>query len=88
MKLERTYLSKTHFHIRWSVGSPLDWEAFETRAEAEEVAQQLARATEIYTIEEFRRTCRRCAKFWRENLPDTQREYRFADVRLDAIRQA
>lgn len=83
MNLETTYLSKTHFHIRWSAGSLLDWEAFETRTDAEEVAQQLACATEVYRIEEFGQTCRRCAKFWRDKLPHTKRKYRSTDMKRD-----
>jgi hypothetical protein len=84
MNLERVYPPKNHFHIRWSTGSPLDWEAFETRIEAEEVARQLARATEVYKIEEFGRTCRRCAKFWRDKFPDTKRKSRSAGMRRNS----
>jgi hypothetical protein len=80
MNPERVNLSKNHFHIRWSTGSPLDWEAFETRNEAEEVARQLACATEIYKIEEFDRTCGRCTKFWRAQLPDTKRKRQSTDM--------
>ena len=48
-----------HYHIRWSNGA-LDWEPFNTRAEAEASARQLMRFGESYTIEEFDGTCPRC----------------------------
>jgi hypothetical protein len=40
-----------HYHIRWST-SKLDWEAFSTRAEAENAATQLMRPQENYSIEQ------------------------------------
>jgi hypothetical protein len=44
----------------------LDWEPFETRAEAEAVAKQLVRYGETYKIEEFDESCARCAEVRRE----------------------
>jgi hypothetical protein len=55
-----------HYHIRWSTRPVLDWEPFETRAEAEAVAKQLVRYGETYKIEEFDESCARCAEVRRE----------------------
>jgi hypothetical protein len=52
-----------HYHIRWSTNRSvefLDWEAFESRADAEASAAQLVRADETYTIEERDEDCPRC----------------------------
>lgn len=49
-----------HYHIRWSDSANLDWERFDTIAEAEVSAKQLVRLGETYTIEEFDGTCPRC----------------------------
>ncbi|HZP32426.1 MAG TPA: hypothetical protein VFB23_03600 [Candidatus Acidoferrales bacterium] len=57
-----------HYHIRWSETN-LDWEAFTTRAEAEALARELARAGEEFTIEEFDRNCPRCANGFRSQQP-------------------
>jgi hypothetical protein len=51
---------KFHYHIRWAQVPLLDWESFNTRAEAEAGAQLLARRTETYTIEEHGEGCQRC----------------------------
>jgi len=45
----------THYHVRWSSGK-LDWERFNTRAEAEEGARRLIRQEGTYTVEEFSNT--------------------------------
>ena len=50
----------THYHIRWSGNVPLDWERFNTPAEAEASANQLLRYGETYTIEEHNDPCPRC----------------------------
>lgn len=50
----------THYHIRWSGNVPLDWERFDTPAEAEARAKQLLRHGETYVIEEHDETCLRC----------------------------
>jgi hypothetical protein len=49
-----------HYHIRWSPNVALDWQAFDTRAEAEVNAKQLVRRGETYTIEEYDGLCSRC----------------------------
>jgi hypothetical protein len=64
----KTLPSNTHFHIRWSAASTLDWEAFSSRGEAEETARRLAHPHESYRIEERRAACKRCATFWREKM--------------------
>ena len=46
----------THYHIRWSGNVQLDWERFDTPAEAEAAAKQLLRHGETYTIEEHNDT--------------------------------
>lgn len=49
-----------HYHIRWS-DSKLDWERFSTRQEAEQVARQLARPRETFTLEYVDdKTCMQC----------------------------
>jgi len=49
-----------HYHIRWSTKEVLDWEAFESRADAEASAAQLVCPDETYTIEERDEDCPRC----------------------------
>jgi hypothetical protein len=49
-----------HFDIRWSRIVPLNWERFNTRAEAEASANQLLRPDETYGIEEYGEECQRC----------------------------
>jgi hypothetical protein len=49
-----------HYHIRWSSGK-VDWERYNSRAEAEAGARQLIRQEGTYQIEEFSDTaCPRC----------------------------
>lgn len=50
----------THYHIRWSSLSMLDWQAFTTRAEAETAAIELVRENETYSIETASAGCKRC----------------------------
>ena len=73
MKMELFSSSLVHFHIRWSSGSALDWEAFETHAEAEATAGQLAHPYESYKIVKRTRACKRCADFWREKVASLNR---------------
>ena len=61
MNLEGPVSHKTHFHIRWSSTSRLDWKPFPTREEAEELAKILVRPDETYAIEELNGNCSRCA---------------------------
>ena len=68
MNSKTLFPSQAHFHIRWSTGSTLDWEAFGTRAEAEATARRLAHPHESYRIEERKQACKRCATFWREKI--------------------
>jgi hypothetical protein len=68
MNPKTLFPSNTHFHIRWSTACALDWEAFSTRAEAEETARRLAHPHESYRIEERKQACKRCATFWREKV--------------------
>ena len=51
---------KLHYHIHWSGKATLDWESFDTSAEAEKSAKQLARIGETYAIEEHGEACPRC----------------------------
>lgn len=50
-----------HYHIRWTGSEAMDWEPFDTQAEAEERAKKLSRFGETYTIEELGEGCTRCA---------------------------
>lgn len=51
----------THYHIRWSGKSLLDWQRFDTPEEAKASARKLVRHGETYTIEEQDdETCPRC----------------------------
>lgn len=50
-----------HYHIRWSGKTELDWEGFDTRANAEASAKYLVRPGETYIIEEHGQSCARCA---------------------------
>jgi hypothetical protein len=52
-----------HFHIRWSGQTCLDWQPFESRAEANAEASHLARPGEIFSIEAVDETCPQCIKF-------------------------
>jgi hypothetical protein len=54
--------ASTHYHIRWPGSAALDPERFETRAEAEAEARQLAYPGESYTIEERDDTCAWCVR--------------------------
>jgi hypothetical protein len=47
----------THFHIHWTKKKILDWEPFDTGHEALSHALELARPTELFTIEEFSVSC-------------------------------
>jgi len=50
----------THYHIRWSGQTLLDWQCFSTPEEAKESARQLVRQGETYIIEEHDEACARC----------------------------
>lgn len=54
--------SMTHYHIHWSGKEQLDWEAFDSHADAEISAAQLVRPGETYKIEERDRNCVRCQR--------------------------
>jgi len=49
-----------HFHIHWSEKERLDWERFDTRAEATRRALELALPGEMFSIQEFSATCPLC----------------------------
>jgi len=52
--------NRHHFHIHWSKNQRLDWEGFDTRAEATARAIELAAPGEMFTIEEVSATCSVC----------------------------
>lgn len=60
-----------HFHIRWTSGDmpTVDWEAFDSRDEAESMARRLATPSETFIIDEFDHRCERCAMFRLERRP-------------------
>jgi hypothetical protein len=80
-----------HYHIRWSTKEVLDWEAFESRAEAEAAAQQLVQPDETYTIIERDESCPRCRKAFKlktsseTEATDPNREYPWQQAVLDAV---
>lgn len=49
-----------HFHIHWSTCEILDWQAFPSRASAEQCAHDLVQPDETFTIETRDETCPRC----------------------------
>ena len=56
----------SHYHIRWSGKQTLDWERFDTRAEAEASANLLALPGERYSIEENGESCPQCRSLLRK----------------------
>jgi hypothetical protein len=57
-----------HYLIKWSGKPVLDWERFDTSADAEANARKLMLPGETYTIEEHGESCPRCLKFM-NNIP-------------------
>lgn len=55
--------SKSHYHIRWSSDSSLDWKPFPTQDEARELAESLKSQNESYIIVERDGECERCVVF-------------------------
>jgi len=53
----------SHFHIRWSSTSSLDWQRFQTRRDAILLADQLVRPGETYTVEEHSSSCPFCEQY-------------------------
>jgi hypothetical protein len=51
-----------HFHIRWTGVARLDWEPFGAREEAESRAKELVRPGELFAVEKYDETCKRCAE--------------------------
>lgn len=78
-----------HYHIRWSTKEILDWEAFDSRAEAETNAQQLVRLGETYTIEERDENCPRCWKSFhlKKANPNPNQTYPWQQTVLDAFNE-
>lgn len=78
-----------HYHIRWSTKEVLDWEAFDSRAEAETSAQQLVRLGETYTIEERDEDCPRCWKSFhlKQADPNPNQTYAWQQTVLDAFNE-
>jgi hypothetical protein len=55
---------KTHYHIHWAGKANLDWQAFSTRAEANESAGELTLPGEGYIIEEHGEACSQCKRLF------------------------
>jgi hypothetical protein len=51
-----------HYHIHWT-RKTLDWERFDTSADAEASARKLALPGETFTVEEHSESCPQCMKF-------------------------
>jgi hypothetical protein len=49
-----------HYHIHWARVVPLNWERFNTSAEAEASARLFVLPGETYAIEEQGEACQRC----------------------------
>jgi hypothetical protein len=62
MNLKSEPPRRKHFHIRWSGIGELDWERFDTLAEASARALDLVRPGEKFTIEEYQAKCPRCGE--------------------------
>lgn len=62
-----------HYHIRWSRVVPLNWECFNTSAEAEASADLYVLQGETYSIEEHGKGCRRCGDAERGKSRDLSR---------------
>lgn len=60
MERKDGFPGQLHYHIRWSGKRELDWESFDSRAEAEAGARELVRLGETFTIEEHGEGCPRC----------------------------
>ena len=63
---------RTHFHIFWTRSERMDWECFDTRADAAMRAMELAQPGEAFSIEEILVQCPRgeVASAPTENLRD------------------
>jgi len=44
---------RTHFHIFWTQNQLMDWQCFETRADATMRAMELAQPGETFSVEEI-----------------------------------
>jgi hypothetical protein len=51
-----------HFHIHWSTTDQVDWQRFDTKAEADRRAVELVKPTESFTLEEFGANCPICER--------------------------
>jgi hypothetical protein len=60
MRHDREIFERYHFHIHWTKKDQLDWEGFDTRAEAIQRALQLADRGEMFAIEGFYSMCSMC----------------------------
>jgi len=47
----------THFHIFWTQNQLMDWQCFETRADATMRAMELAQPGETFSVEEILLQC-------------------------------
>lgn len=60
----RAIPSKEHFHIHWSGQENIDWQRFDSYADAETAARELVQHYETYAIETFENdACERCQSF-------------------------
>jgi len=58
--MDRTPISKDHYHIKWNSRSQADWEVFTTKTEATRRALELVKPGELFEIQKFDSTCVRC----------------------------
>ncbi len=62
MEHDRLINSEIHYHICWS-NSSVDWEPFLTKEEATQLAGQIQKPNESYTIVKRDGECERCKAF-------------------------
>jgi hypothetical protein len=48
---------RTHFHIFWTLSGRMDWECFDTRADATMRAMELVQPGETFSVEEILLQC-------------------------------
>ena len=69
--------AQPHYHIRWSDTGDLDWQVFDTAAEANSAATSIVLRGETYVIEETGETCSHCTGLelnWTHVKPGMDRE--------------
>jgi hypothetical protein len=75
-----TIPSNQHFHIHWSGQEIVDWQPFDSYADAESAAQDLVRHCETYVIETLNNDmCHTCDHFHARRPSYTEKRYSATD---------